>query len=91
MSTICGLIRTKENNARSQLDLEVKRSKLVEVRENGNEPITLVLVLHLIGREGGVSFVDQSQGGVPNARCVRFEGRLEISFCGFILFLHFRF
>lgn len=81
MSTICGLIRTKENNARSELDLEVKRSKLVEVRENGNEPITLVLVLHLIGREGVVSFVDQSQGRVPNARCVRFEGRLQISFC----------
>ena len=58
------LIRKKIDVISSQWGLQVETSKLPEARENANDKVAIVLVLHLIGWESGASFVDQSQNEV---------------------------
>ena len=49
----------------SQWELQVKTGNLLEVRETTSDQDGMVLVLHLIGWDGGVSFVfEQSQNKI---------------------------
>ena len=48
----------------SQWELKEKTSRLLEARENANDQVTNALVLHVIGQEDIVGFLDQSQNKV---------------------------
>ena len=48
----------------SQWELKEKTSRLLEARENANDQITNALVLHVVGQEDIVGFLDQSQNKV---------------------------
>ena len=48
----------------SQWELKEKTSRLLEARENANDQVTNALVLHVVGQEDIVGFLDQSQNKV---------------------------
>lgn len=48
----------------SQWELKEKTSRLLEAQENANDQVTNALVLHVVGQEDIVGFLDQSQNKV---------------------------
>ena len=48
----------------SQWELKEKTSRLLKARENANDQVTNALVLHVVGQEDIVGFLDQSQNKV---------------------------
>ena len=48
----------------SQWELKEKTSRLLEARENANDQVTNAIVLHVVGQEDIVGFLDQSQNKV---------------------------
>ena len=57
-------ITTKVYIIISQWELKEKTSRLLEARENANDQVTNALVLHVVGQEDIVGFLDQSQNKV---------------------------
>ena len=53
----------EESIFKSQWELKVKPTKLPTARENVGNQIVIGSVLHMIGREGDASFLDQSKSG----------------------------
>ena len=57
-------ITTKVYMIISQWELKEKTSRPLEARENANDQVTNALVLHVVGQEDIVGFLDQSQNKV---------------------------
>ena len=55
-------VRTKKYMARGHREVRLKNDKRFKARENATDELTQVL--YLIGGDGGVSFLDQSQDKV---------------------------
>ena len=53
----------KQNNSNNQSE-QRKTIKLPKARENAADQVVIAFRVHLIGRESGASFLDQSQTGV---------------------------
>ena len=64
---------------RSQWELKVKTTKLPEALEKRGTKLRLVLVLNLIGRESGESFLNQSYSAKPTLSRSTFDTQLKIS------------
>ena len=82
-------IRTKEDITRSLLERRVKTSKLVKRGKTRATKSRLVLVLHLIGWQGGANFLDQLESKIKQNQCNswllsslnwKFKERLSILF-----------
>ena len=59
-------VRTKKYMARGHWELRLKNDKRFKARENATNELTQVL--YLIGGDGGVSFLDQSQDKVRQSQ-----------------------
>ena len=63
----------------SQWELKEKTSRLLEARENANDQVTNALVLHVVGQEDIVGFLDQSQNKVKQTfPCYFFDTQLTL-------------
>ena len=56
--------------------LRTKTIKLPKARENAADQVVIAFRVHLIGRESGASFLDQSQTGVKQIQSI--PGSLSI-------------
>ena len=65
----------KQNNSNNQSEkrnilLRTKTIKLPKARENAADQVVIAFRVHLIGRESGASFLDQSQTGVKQIQSI---------------------
>ena len=65
----------KQNNSNNQSEqrnilLRTKTIKLPKARENAADQVVIAFRVHLIGRESGASFLDQSQTGIKQIQSI---------------------